>query len=207
MSKAGESIFNSKVGKNTAWLEPAADTEGKSVQAAARPVYLNQVLREHGYLSIQVERGREQLDAATCQAFALAHQRLVYVYVNDLSKLDAVRQLLEQVPGVEKILGAGEKVTHHLDHPRAGELVVLAAPDTCFFDRYWLDEASTPEAAHAVGRPYPPSYDPVEMFTALGIKSLLDKVGLKPLGKKLGLRMLKDIIVLDATLVKGILGY
>jgi hypothetical protein len=124
------------------------------------------------------------------------------VYVNDLSKLNAVRQLLEHVPGVEKILGADEKAAHHFDHPRAGELVVVAAPDTCFADRYWLDEAKAPDAAHPVDHHCPPSYDLGELFTAPGIKFLLDKLGLKPLGKKLGLRMLMNIIALDATLVK-----
>ena len=188
------------------WLETAADAQGKSEHFVARPVHLNRMLREHGYLSIQEESGRERLHTATSQAFALGHQRLAHVYVNDLSKLNTVRQLLEQVPGVEKVLGASDKAAHHFDHPRAGELVVLAAPDTCFFDCYWLDKAKAPNAAHPVDRHCLPSYDPVEMFTAPGIKFLLDKLGLKPLGKKLGLRMLMNIIALDATLVKGLLG-
>jgi hypothetical protein len=207
MSKAGESIFNSEIGDDITWLETTADTPGKLEQSVAQPVHLNWVLREHGYLSIQEESGRERLDAATSQAFSLAHHRLAYVYVNDLSKLNAVRQLLEQVPGVEKILGADEKAARHLDHPRAGELVVLAAPDTCLFDRYWLDEAKAPDAAQSVDRHCLPSYDPVDVFTAAGIKFMLDKLGLKPLGKKLGFRMLMNIIALDATLVKGLLGH
>jgi hypothetical protein len=207
MTKAGESIFNSKTGEGSTWLKTTANTQSKLAQSVARPVHLNQVLREHGYLSIQEESGRERLQAANCQAFTLASHRLAYVYINDLSKLDAVRQLLAQVPGVEQVLGASEKAAHHLDHARAGELVTLAAPDTCFSDRYWLDEAKAPDAAHSVDLNCLPSYDPVEMFTAPGIKFLLDKVDLKRLGKKLGFRMLMNIIALDATLVKGILGY
>jgi hypothetical protein len=207
MTKAGKSIFNSKTGEGNTWLETTADTQGKLAQAGARPVHLNQILREHGYLSIQEESGWERLQAATCQAFALASHRLAYVYLNDLSKLDAVRQLLAQVPGVEQVLGASEKAAHHLDHARAGELAVLAAPDTCFSDHYWLDAAKAPDAAHSADLHCLPSYDPVEMFTAPGITFLLDKVDLKRLGKKLGFRMLMNIIALDATLVKGILGH
>jgi len=41
------------------------------------------------------------------------------------------------------------------------------------------------------------------MFTDPNIKFLMPKVGLKLLRKKLGFRMLMDIIPLDATLVKG----
>lgn len=206
MTKISESIYNSKIGQGITWLETAADTRGKSEQSVARLLHLNRILREHGYLSIQEQNGRERLHTATSQAFALGHQRIAHVYVNDLSKLNAVRQLLEQVPGVEKVLGAGEKAAHHLDHSRAGDLIVLAAPDTCFSDRYWLDKTKAPNAAHPVDRHCPPSYDLVELFTASGIKFLLDKLGLKPLGKKLGLRMLVNIIALDATLVKGLLG-
>ncbi|HEX8348733.1 MAG TPA: hypothetical protein VF598_02110 [Hymenobacter sp.] len=41
------------------------------------------------------------------------------------------------------------------------------------------------------------------MFTDPAIKFLMPKVGLKVLRKKLGFRMLMDIIPLDATLVQG----
>jgi len=207
MANVGESIFNSETGEDITWLETTADTQGKLEQSVARPVHLNQVLREHGYLSIQEEGGRERLQVDASQAFVLASHRLAYVYVNDLSKLNAVRRLLEQVPGVEKVLGASEKAAQHLDHARAGDLAVLATPDTCFSDRYWLDGAKAPDAAHSADLNCLPSYDPVEMFTAPGIKFLLDKVDLKRLGKKLGFRMLMNIIALDATLVKGLLGH
>jgi hypothetical protein len=207
MTKAAESVRNSKTSATSTWLETTVDAQPKPEQFLAQPVHLNQVLREHGYLSIQEENGRERLHTAASQAFALGHHRLAHVYVNDLPKLNAVRQLLEQVPGVEKVLGAGEKAAHHFDHPRAGDLVVVAAPDTCFSDRYWLDEAKAPDAAHPADRHCLPSYDLGELFTAPGIKYLLHKLGLKPLGKKLGLRMLMNIIALDATLVKGLLGH
>ena len=84
MTKTSKSIYNSKIGEGITWLETAADTQGKSEQPVARPVHLNRMLREHGYLSIQEESGRERLHTATSQAFALGHQRLAHVYVNDV---------------------------------------------------------------------------------------------------------------------------
>jgi predicted AlkP superfamily pyrophosphatase or phosphodiesterase len=173
------------------------------IAPVARPVHLNRVLREHGYLSIREERGLELLDAGTCQAFALADHQVAHVYVNDLTKLDAVRQLLAQIPGVEKVIGPEEKSAYHLDHIRAGELVVVAEKDAWFTYYYWLDDAKAPDFARIVDIHRKPGYDPVEMFTDPTIKFLMPKVGLKLLRKKLGFRMLMDIIPLDATLVKG----
>ncbi|WP_375438295.1 alkaline phosphatase family protein [uncultured Hymenobacter sp.] len=173
------------------------------IAAASRPVHLNRVLRENGYLSIREERGLELLDAGTCQAFALADHQLAHIYVNDPSKLAAVRQLLEQVPGVEKIIGPEEKAAYHLDHSRAGELIAVAEKGAWFTYYYWLDDAKAPDFARIVDIHRKPGYDPVEMFTNPNIKLLMPKVGLKLLRKKLGFRMLMDIIPLDATLVKG----
>jgi predicted AlkP superfamily pyrophosphatase or phosphodiesterase len=169
----------------------------------ARPVHLNRVLRQHGYLSIREERGLELLDAGTCQAFALADHQLAHIYVNDPTKLDAVRRLLAQVPGVEKVLGPEEKAAYHLDHDRAGELIAIAEKDAWFTYYYWLDDAKAPDFARIVDIHRKPGYDPVEMFTDPAIKFLLPKVALKVLRKKLGFRMLMNVIPLDATLVKG----
>lgn len=178
----------------------------QNLASLARPVHVNRVLREHGYLSVQKSNGRERLHAATSQAFALVDHRLAHVYVNDLAKLDAVRQLLEQVPGVAKVLGTDEKATHHLNHPRAGELILLAAPNTWFSSCYWLDDTHAPALARSMDRHGHLSYDPAKLFTASSIKFLLQKVGLDALGNQLGLRMLLNLIALDATLVKGVVG-
>jgi len=173
------------------------------IAPVSRPVHLNRVLREHGYLSIREERGLELLDAGTSPAFALADHQVAHIYVNDPSQLEAVRQLLAQVPGVEKVIGPEEKAAYHLDHDRAGELIAVAEKDAWFTYYYWLDDAKAPDFARIVDIHRKPGYDPVEMFTDPAIKFLLPKVALKLLRKKLGFRMLMDIIPLDATLVRG----
>jgi predicted AlkP superfamily pyrophosphatase or phosphodiesterase len=166
-------------------------------------VHLNRVLRENGYLSIREERGRELLDAGTCQAFALADHQLAHIYVQDPSKITAVRQLLEKVPGVDRVLDPEEKAAHHLNHARAGELIAVAEKGAWFTYYYWLDDARAPDFARIVDIHRKPGYDPVEMFTNPAIRFLKPKVGLKLLRKKLGFRMLMDIIPLDASLIKG----
>jgi predicted AlkP superfamily pyrophosphatase or phosphodiesterase len=173
------------------------------IRPVTRPVHINRALREKGYISVREERGTELLDAGTCQAFAVADHQIAHIYVNDLSKLAEVRQLVESLPGVEQVLGPAEKAAHHLDHERAGELVAIADKNSWFTYYYWLDDKRAPDFARIIDIHRKPGFDPVEMFTNPEIKLLIPKVGFKVLKKKLGFRMLMDIIPLDATLVKG----
>lgn len=168
-----------------------------------QPIHINRALREHGYISVREERGTELLDAGTCKAFALADHQIAHVYVNDLSKLEEVRKLVASLPGVEKVIGPEEKAAYHLDHERAGELVAIADKNSWFTYYYWLDDDRAPDFARIVDIHKKPGYDPVEMLTNPNIKFLIPKVGFKVLKKKLGFRMLMDIIPLDATLIKG----
>lgn len=173
------------------------------IKPVHRPIHINRALREKGYISVREERGTELLDPGTCKAFAVSDHQVAHVYVNDLSKLDEVRQLLQKLPGVEKVLGAEEKAAAHIDHERAGELVAIADKDSWFTYYYWLDDNRAPDFARVIDIHKKPGFDPVEMFTDPNIKFLIPKVGFKVLQKKLGFRMLMDIIPLDATLVKG----
>jgi predicted AlkP superfamily pyrophosphatase or phosphodiesterase len=173
------------------------------IAKVSQPVHLNRVLRQHNYISIREERGLELLDPGTCQAFAVADHQVAHIYVNDHSKINEIRKLIESVPGVEKVLGPEEKAAYHIDHERAGELVAIADKDSWFTYYYWLDDAKAPDFARIIDIHRKPGFDPVEMFTNPEIKMLIPKVGFKVLKKKLGFRMLMDIIPLDATLVGG----
>jgi hypothetical protein len=66
-----------------------------------------------------------------------------------------------------------------------------------------MDDARAPDFARCVDIHRKPGYDPVELFLDPAIKFPLLKIASKLLQKKLGFRMLMDVIPLDATLVKG----
>jgi predicted AlkP superfamily pyrophosphatase or phosphodiesterase len=168
-----------------------------------RPVALNRVLREKGYIAIREERGTELLDAGESKAFAVADHQLAHIYVNDKSKLAEIKKLIEAVPGVDKVLDATNKAEFGLTHDRAGDLIAVADTRSWFTYYYWLDDEKAPDFARIVEIHKKPGYDPVEMFADPKIKFLMPKVALKLLKKKLGFRMLMDIIPMDATLIKG----
>lgn len=173
------------------------------ITPVTRPIDINRILRRHGYVSVRVERGTELPDPGVSTAFALADHQVAHVYVNDPGKINEIRRLLENTEGIEMVLDDVGKKKHHLDHERSGELVVVADANSWFTYYYWLDDRKAPDFARIVDIHKKPGYDPVEMFADPAIRLLPLKVGMKLAKKKLGFRMLMDIIPLDASLVRG----
>lgn len=173
------------------------------ITSVSKPIHLNRIFREKGWIQVKNELGLETLDAGTSAVFAVADHQVAHVHVNDHSKLAEVKALLEKTPGVEKVLDAQGKKDHHIDHARSGDLVVIADADSWFTYYFWLDDAKAPDYARCVDIHRKPGYDPVELVLDPTIKIPILKIGSKVLKKKLGFRYLMDVIPLDATLVKG----
>jgi predicted AlkP superfamily pyrophosphatase or phosphodiesterase len=168
-----------------------------------RPVHLNRIFRSHGLIAIREELGRELLDAGASAAFAVCDHQIAHVYINDKTELNVVRELLEATPGVGRVLDEAGKREFHLDHPRAGDLVVVSESDSWFTYYYWLDDRCAPDFARTVDIHRKPGYDPVELILDPAIRFPKIKVGCTLLKKALGFRYLMDVIPLDASLVKG----
>ncbi len=168
-----------------------------------QPIHLNRMLREQGFLSIREEMGLELLDAGESKAFAVADHQIAHVYVNDRSRIQDVKKLIEAVDGVERVLDEAGKIEMHLDHPRSGELVVIAKPQAWFTYYYWLDDAKAPDFARTVDIHRKPGYDPAELFLDPHLVLPKLKIARTVLQKKMGFRYLMDVIPLDASIVKG----
>lgn len=173
------------------------------ITEVSNPISLNRILRKHGYIQVREELGHELLDAGACQAFAVADHQLAHIYVNDQSKLSAVRELIEKTPGVEAVYGEAEKQIHHIDHPRAGDLIAIADAKSWFTYYFWLDDNKAPDYARTVDIHRKPGYDPAELVVDPTIKAIKLKVLTKLFKKKIGMRYLLDVIPLDASIIKG----
>jgi len=163
-----------------------------------RPVYINRLLRAEGLLAVRVERGRELLDAGASQAFAVADHQIAHVYTQSDTIRARVKELLRNVPGVDRVLDREEQKAIHTDHERTGDLLVLAEPNAWFTYYFWNDDALAPDYARMVDIHKKPGYDPVEMF----MNSKWRALG-KLLLRKMGFRAVLDITPLDADLVRG----
>jgi predicted AlkP superfamily pyrophosphatase or phosphodiesterase len=167
------------------------------------PVHINRVLRRLGFITVREELGLEVLDAGASAAFAVADHQIAHVYVNDSSKLSAVRSALEDTPGVDLVLDDEGKRKYGLHHARSGEFVAVAKPNAWFTYYYWFDDARAPDFARTVDIHRKPGYDPVELFIDPAKKLPMLEIGYTLAKRKMGFRDLLEVIPLDATLVKG----
>jgi predicted AlkP superfamily pyrophosphatase or phosphodiesterase len=167
------------------------------------PVHLNRIFRQQGWLAVKDELGLEILDAGASRVFAVADHQVAHVYLIDASLEQSVREILEKTPGIGEIFGKTEKVIAGIDHPRAGDLIAVAKGNAWFTYYYWLNDARAPDFASTVDIHRKPGFDPVELFLDPEISLPKLKIAWRLLQKKLGFRMLMDVIPLDASLVKG----
>lgn len=169
----------------------------------SRPIHLNRLFRQRGWLTVKEELGRELLDAGNSKVFAVADHQVAHVYVNDRRLISEVTELLEGTPGVAEVWDFPTKVNQGMAHPRAGDLVAFSAEDAWFTYYYWEEDSRAPDFARCVDIHRKPGYDPVELFLDPKIPAVRLKIAARLLQKKLGFRMLMDVIPLDANLVKG----
>ncbi|MDB6108544.1 MAG: hypothetical protein JWR69_294 [Pedosphaera sp.] len=167
------------------------------------PIHVNVLLRENHWLTLKEELGLELLDYGASKAFAVADHQVAHVYLNDPALENKVRAALEKEPGIERVLNRAEQAELGINHPRAGDLIAIARENAWFTYYYWLDERFAPDFARCVDIHRKPGYDPVELFLDPKIPAPKLKILWRLLQKRLGFRMLMDVIPLDATLVRG----
>jgi predicted AlkP superfamily pyrophosphatase or phosphodiesterase len=164
---------------------------------------INQYFRSNDWLAIKDELGLEILDCGASKVFAVADHQIAHIYLKDQSFEKPVRNHLAECGGVEHILGAKEKRAAGIDHERAGDLIAVAPEDAWFTYYYWRDDIVAPDFARCVDIHRKPGYDPVELFIDPEIRMPKLKIAWRLLKKKLGFRMLMDVIPLDPFLVRG----
>jgi predicted AlkP superfamily pyrophosphatase or phosphodiesterase len=188
-------------------LLDAATARGATVVAlseygitpAGRPVGVNRALRAEGLLRTYAQAGMEYLDPWTSRAFAVADHQIAHVYVADPDDLPTVRKVCAALPGVADVLGGPAKAAQGLDHPRAGDLVLVAEPGAWFTYYYWLDDDRAPDFARLVEIHRKPGYDPAELlFDPAAPRAAKRRAAIALARRKLGMRYLMDVVGLDA---------
>ncbi len=171
-------------------------------ESVSRPVFLNRVLRESGWLRVQRAENGELLEPGASAAFAVCDQQTAHVYVNDATVMAKVKVLIASLDGVDRVFDRDAMRGLGLGHLRAGDLFVVAQPDCWFAYPYWLDEARAPDFAHCVAIHAKPGWDPSELFLKPGIGGKLH-LAKRLLQKTLGMRAPFDVISGDMSLVRG----
>ena len=134
----------------------------------------------------------ELIDPFRSRAFAVCDHQLAHVYTTDEK---AAKKALE---GLGEVL---DKRAAGLDHPRSGDLVLLAPRGKWYAYPYWLDDGRAPDFARTVDIHKKPGYDPLELIRDPRVSKAA--IAWMLLRKKLGLRTLLEVTPLDTGLIKG----
>ena len=133
----------------------------------------------------------------------MADHQIAHLYVKENEDIVELKELIQKIPGIAKVLDSKGKKEHHLDHERSGDLVLVADHNSWFTYYYWMEDNKAPDFARTVEIHKKIGYDPVELFLDPKQRFILPHILFKLIKKKLGFRTLMNVIPLDASLVKG----
>jgi predicted AlkP superfamily pyrophosphatase or phosphodiesterase len=187
---------------NAGWTVAVVSEYG--IGRVSTGVDINRFLRRAGLLRVQeVDLGWELLDFGGSDAFAVADHQVAHVYVKRPERVAEVQAALRSLDGVAEVLDREAQAAYGIDHPRSGELVVIAAVDRWFTYYYWLDDAKMPDFARTVDIHRKPGYDPAELLLdpALSLPKL--QIAWTLAKKALGFRYLMRVIGTDSGVVRG----
>ncbi|WP_226006957.1 alkaline phosphatase family protein [Natrinema salinisoli] len=125
-----------------------------------QPVFPNRALRDAGLLETA---GDGDVDLAASGAFAMVDHQIAHVYVDE-GAIEAARDALEELEGIDSVLEEASKAERGIDHPNAGEFVLVAAPNAWFQYYWWDDRANAPPYATEMDIHAKPGFDPCELF-------------------------------------------
>lgn len=173
------------------------------ITTVSQPVHINRILREAGLLAVRPGPFGEILETFNSAAFAVADHQIAHVYIKDASRIPEIKAMLEGVPGIARALDRSEQREFAINHPRAGELVLLSEPQAWFTWYYHRDPRHAPDFARTVDIHRKPGYDPAELFYDTRLRFPRLSAGARLLRKKLGFRYRFDVISDNAELVRG----
>lgn len=80
------------------------------------------------------------------------------------SLADQLADFFRTVPGVAGVYVGSARRDIGMDHPRAGDIILVARDDHWFAYYWWLEDALAPPFSRTVDIHRKPGYDPVELF-------------------------------------------
>jgi len=137
-----------------------------------RVVYPNRLLCEAGLVKLREIGGGLYIDFEHSDAFAVCDHQVAHIYCRG-DAAERVREIMSGVDGVAAVWGEEQKKAAQVAHPRCGDLILVAEPNTWFAYYYWDEgEERLPFFAHKVDIHNKPGYDPCALFFDPQIKGI-----------------------------------
>jgi len=134
----------------------------------SRVAFPNVALCQAGLLKVVPTDLGDMPDLQSSAAFAMVDHQVAHVYCKDNSAARAAGEVLRGMAGVDKVLDRQEVFESGLGMERAGEKVLLAAPDAWLSYRWWTDDSHAPRTAARWDVQGKLGFDPCEFFAGQG---------------------------------------
>lgn len=135
-----------------------------AIQPVTGAVFPNRRLREAGLLQTRQIKQMLYADLFSSPAFAMVDHQIAHVYCRDARAAASAREALTGLPGIESILDRREQAALGMDHPRGGDLLLVAEVGKWFAYPWWTERKQAPDFATHVDIHNKPGYDPCELF-------------------------------------------
>ncbi len=112
-------------------------------------LYPNRILRDLGLLTLKpAPGGGLDVDLEESAAFAVADHQLCHIVLNDPSVAAVVAATFssEEGDGVATVASGRRRITMGLGHACAGDIVLVATPDSWFAPQWWNSPSERPAA-------------------------------------------------------------
>jgi len=127
-------------------------------------IFPNKALHKAGLFKTRDIKGRLYPLYHISAAFGIVDHQITHLHVFEAGRQEEVRKLMEKLPGMDRVLDPSGLAEVGLDHPRSGNLVLVAKPGYWFDYRWWDEQKHAPDFATHVDIHNKPGYDPCELF-------------------------------------------
>lgn len=135
-----------------------------AMNTVSRAVAPNLLLRQAGLLKTTPdENGKLLVDYAASGAFVMVDHQVAFLYCRPDKKMQAF-EVLRPAAGVDRILEQTDFAALGIANTRAGDGVLLSAPDAWFIHDWWQADGEKPNWQFSVDIHRKPGYDPRELF-------------------------------------------
>ncbi|MGA3172301.1 MAG: nucleotide pyrophosphatase/phosphodiesterase family protein [Chthoniobacteraceae bacterium] len=135
-----------------------------AIQPVDGAVFPNRRLLETGLLETRQIKQMLYADLFSSPAFAMVDHQIAHVYAREARAAASAREALSRLAGIESILDREEQAALGMDHPRGGDLLLIAEAGRWFAYPWWTTRKQAPDFATHVDIHNKPGYDPCELF-------------------------------------------
>jgi len=135
-----------------------------AIGVCSEAVFPNRALAAAGLLETRDIRGMLYPDFHTSRAFAVVDHEVAHVYVRRPEDVAEAQAILQELPHLARVLDNEGKRASALDHPNAGELVLLAEQGRWLAYPWWEGKRQAPDYARHIDIHNKPGYDPCELY-------------------------------------------